>query len=50
MQITPAYLAEYLIYVIGITVIIIMLLYHIFSQEKVALKRKKRKHEKTTRK
>lgn len=50
MQITPAYLAEYLIYVIGIIVIIIMLLYHIFSQEKVALKRERRKRERASRK
>lgn len=43
MQIAPAYLAEYLIYLIGTIVIIIMLLYHVFSQEKVAIKRSKKK-------
>ncbi len=45
MQISPAYLAEYLVYLLGIIVIIVMLLYHVFAQEHVAIKRPKKKKE-----
>jgi len=43
MQVSPAYLAEYFIYLIGIIVILIMLFHHVFAQERVAVRRPKRR-------